>query len=206
MKRILITFITAFSMCCLVACGSETTDDIATGNNNEVVTNNNDDNPATTVEATAEPTEEPSSEVADVEPTEEPVTKATPEPTEEPYFEINNSELIGVEWIESFTGIIDEAKVVVYSLETSRKEIIEKDAVVKINPEKDVLAVYLPEGYKFANRRMGIFSSEGEVYDHSEVFYFDVKTTWEKGPQMAAIYVEHNGEEIALSFVLVPEE
>ena len=206
MKRILITFITVFSMCCLVACGNETTDDVAIGNNNEAVANNNNDNPATTVEATAEPTKEPSSEVADVEPTEEPVTEATPEPTEDPYFEINNSELIGVEWIESFTGIIDEAKVVVYSLETSRKEIIEKDAVVKINPEKDVLAVYLPEGYKYANSLMGIFSYEGEVYEHSRIFYLDVETTWDNGPQMAAVDVEHNGEEIALSVVLVPEE
>lgn len=198
MKRKIITLITAFSMCCLVACSGEKTSDTGANDSNDVpvVT----EAPANESEVTPAPAE------ATPEPTEEPEVVATPEPTPDPYFEINNSDLIGVEWIESFVGTIDEAKVVVYSLETGRKEIIEKDAIVKINPEKDNLAVYLPEGYKFANRHMGIFSNEGEVYDHSEIFYLDVKTTWEKGPQMAAVYVEHNGEEIALSFVLVPEE
>lgn len=165
-----------------------------------------DDEPVVTEAPVVEPEVTPAPAETTPVPTEEPEVEATPEPTEDPYSSINNSDLIGVEWIESFVGIIDEAKVVVYSLETGRKEIIEKDAVVKINPEKDVLAVYLPEEYKYANSLMGIFSYEGEVYEHSRIFYLDVETTWDNGPQMAAVYVEHNGEEIALSFVLVPEE
>lgn len=198
MKKLVLLFITVFCMCCMVACGGDAK---VTANVDDIkeIKSESADKPIVTEAPVVEPKVTPA-------PTEVPEIEVTPEATEDPYSSINNSDLIGVEWIESFAGIIDEAKVVVYSLETGRKEIIEKDAIVKINPEKDILAVYLPEGYKYAKSLMGIFSYEGEVYEHSRIFYLDVETTWNNGPQMAAVYVEHNGEEIALSFVLVPEE
>lgn len=194
-KRMILTLIMVFSMYCLVACGGETQNEVISGNNNGLAINNETDKP----EATAEPTEEPSSEVA----------QATAEPTEEPvlYPGIDmESDMYGEDWIETFVGIIDQPKVVVYSDETGRKEIVEEEAVVEINPEEDIIAVYLPDGYKYANRTMGINEKEAAIKEHSRIFFLDVEVTREKKVQMAAIYVECDGEEIALNFTLVPVE
>lgn len=210
MKRIIITFITVFSMCCLVACSSETTDDTAADSNNEVVVNNDDDDPVVTTEATPAPTKEPSSEVTDVAPTEEPITEATPEPTEEPsvgYEGIDmESDLPGEEWVETFVGIIEEPKIVVFSDETGRKEIFENDSVVKLDPDTDMIGVYLPKGYTRVNKSAGITEKEyGCELEYFVYFKLKSKETRDKGVQTAALYVEFAGEEIELSFVFVPQ-
>lgn len=201
MKRMIITFIAVFSMCCLVACGGETKEDAATGSSSEVVMNNEAD---TSVEAT----EEPSSEVveATAEPTEEP--QATPEPTEEPelYPGIDmESDLEGAQWIKTFKDVICEPKVVVFNDATGRKEIVEEGQKVTINPDEDVIAIYLPEGYKFANKKKGIYFTDCIVGDCYEVFNLDAEKMKEKKERNAALYVKCNGEEIAIEFKICTE-
>lgn len=196
MKRKILTLITAFSMYCLVACGGEKTSD----------TGANDSNDVPVVTEAPEPTKEPSSEV---EPTAEPVQEATPEPTEEPsagYEGIDmESDLPGEEWVETFIGVIEEPKIVVFSDETGRKEIFENDSVIKFNPDTDMIGVYLPEGYTRSNMIKGI--KVEYAYDCDYFYYCKLKPeeTREKGKVTAAFYVEYNGEEIKVPFTFKPE-
>lgn len=201
MKRILITFIAVFSMCCLVACGSETTNDVATDNNNEVVVNIDDEPTAKpVVEATAAPTEE-SVEVATPEP--------TPEPTEEPvlYPGIDmESDLNGKEWIGTFEGIITEPKVVIYNDETGRKEIVEEGSTVTFNPDKDTFVLYLPEGWKDANKYMGpeIELSEPEGFGY--IFRFNAEDTRSSNFKEIQMYTKNdNDEEKVIEFMMKTE-
>ena len=198
MKRKLLILITVCSMLCLVACGAESNSDV-----NAII----DDAPTAkpVVEATAEPTTEPSSEVveATAEPTEEPVVEATPEPTEEPilYPGIDmNSDLPGAEWIETFVGVIEQPKVVVYSDITGRKEIVEQDALVIINPDEDIIAIYLPDGYVYGGKYAGMTYTDISYSKHSMSYFLDSKKTREKKYEMAGITFVHEGEEGNLYF------
>lgn len=85
MKRKLLTLLTTLSMCCLVACGGETTNDTGAGGNNDkpVVTEVPVDEP----EVTPAPADEPITEVTP-EPTAEPTPEPTAEPTADPVEEL----------------------------------------------------------------------------------------------------------------------
>lgn len=113
-------------------------------------------------------------------PADEPTTEVTPKPTEEP-------------------------KIVVFSDETGRKEIFENDSVIKVNPDTDMIGVYLPEGYTRSNMIKGI--KVEYAYDCDYFYYCKLKPeeTREKGKVTAAFYVEYNSEEVKLSFVFKPE-
>ncbi len=201
MKRIVLALVTVFSMCCLVACGSATKDDVTTGGNNEVVMNNDADS----AQPTAEPTKEPGSEVTEVAPTEEPVVEATTEPTEEPLYPgiDMESDLPGAEWIETFVGIIEEPKIVVYSDTTGRKEIVEEKATVLINPDEDIIAIYLPPGYMFGGSSIGIKHTDIIDLGYSCSFLLDSERTREKKYETAAICYKHETpEEYYLKFTI----
>ena len=86
------------------------------------------------------------------EPTPEPTSEPTPEPTPEPisYEGIDmESTLPGIEWINTFEGIIDEPKLVVFNDETNKKLIVEKGDRVEISTG-DIIGVYKAKGYIFA--------------------------------------------------------
>lgn len=204
MKRRLLILVAVCSMLCLVACGAESKGDV-----NASI----DDEPTAkpVVEATAEPTEE-------LTPTQEPVAEATAEPeviaTAEPnenssvvYEGIDmESDLPGEEWVETFVGIIEEPKIVVFSDENGRKEIFEKNSKVKVNPESDMIGIYIPDGYRIVDEIVGILEIE-IIYSRScfEFYKLEAEKTREWGPQMAAFYVEYEGEKIEIPFVFIPE-
>ena len=101
----------------------------------------------TMVEPTAEATSEPAVE-STVEATSEPTVEVTPEPAVKAivYEGIDmESTLPGMEWIETFKGVIDEPKFVVYNDATNRKVIVENGGEVEIF-EGDILAIYAPVG------------------------------------------------------------
>ena len=204
MRRIVLMLATIFSMCCLVACGGETQGDLATGNKEEVVMGDvaNEPTAKPVVEATAEPTVEPSSKVAEA--------TAEPTPTEEPsvvYEGIDmESDLPGEEWVETFVGIIEEPKIIVFSDETGRREIFEKDSVIKFNPDTDIIGLYFPEGYTCKSDLLGVGNiKKGHLEDYFFYLEFNPEETRNDGPQMSAFYLEYNGEEIEFTFVTVPE-
>ena len=182
MRSFIVTLVTVFSMCCLVACGGEKTNDANAGRNN--------DDPVVTAEATAEPTKEPSSEV---------------EPTEEPsvvYEGIDmNSTLSGQEWLETFIGVIEEPKVVVFNDNTGKKVIVEQEGEVTINPEEDAIALYFPEGYSNGSARSGIALAD-EVIDgeYYSIYYFDSETMREAKEGKAGFRVMYGDEKMVLIF------
>lgn len=56
-----------------------------------------------------------------------------------------NSTLSGQEWLESFIGNVNEPVVVVFSDDTGRKEVVQANSEIEINPDEDTIAVYWPE-------------------------------------------------------------
>ena len=200
MKRSILTLVTVFSMCCLIACSGEKTNDAnagGTGGNESVVTEAPADEPAVTP-APAEETPEPT-----VEPTPEP----TPEPTENPYPGIDfDSELPGLEWVESFTGIIEEPKFVVYSDITGRKEIIENEEIVFINPDEDIIAVFSPDGYLKVGDLVGIKVEEFVLSEHVRACVLNPERTRKNKFEIAETNVKHNGENVNIWFTIQSQE
>lgn len=144
------------------------------------------------------------------EPMGEPVVEVIPEPTEEPsviYEGIDmESDLPGEEWVETFVGIIDEPKIVVFSDETGRKEIFENDSVITFNPDTDMIGVYLPEGYVRLNKKKGITEVEyGYNFDYFYYCKLKPEETRANGKKLSAFYVEYAGEEVKLPFDFRPE-
>ena len=102
---------------------------------------------------TAEQEEPEEGEIATPELTLEPTPVPTPD---------TESTLPGVEWIQTFNGMIDEPKLVVFNDETNKKVILEDMQEVEFTDD-DTFAVYIPDG-------------KGEVtkyYNFEEVEYFD---------------------------------
>ena len=149
---------------------------------------------------------------AEPAPTAEPTAEPTPEPTPEPivYEGIDmESQLPGVEWLLTFKDIILEPKIVVFSDETGKKQIIEKGGVVYFNPDVDLLAVYLPEGAKCPMDITRALDARKRVDSSVDYVIYELEpvATREFGNTTdAAIYVEFNGEEYELPFELVLEE
>ena len=161
-------------------------------------------------ETTVEPKEEVTEvEVAEVEPTPESTAEPTAEPTPEPilYEGIDmESELPGAEWMQTFVGIIEQPKIVIFNDKTGRKEIIENDDIVKFNPDEDLMGLYLPEGTKAIRKTKGIcFEETAGNEGCGEIYKLDATETRNRGRQLAALYVEVDGEEVALTFDLRPE-
>lgn len=206
MKKIVLLFITVFCMCCMVACGGEVKEDASAGGNNEVLGNSADDKPVVTAEPTVEVTPAPADE-STPEPTPEPTEEPTPEPTENPYPGIDfNSELPGLEWVESFTGIIEEPKFVVYSDITGRKEIIENDEIVFINPDEDIIAVFSPDGYLKVGDLVGIKVEEFIDSEHVVACVLNPERTRKNKFEIAETNVRHNGENVNIWFTIQSQE
>ena len=217
MKKKLLTFITVLSMCCLVACGGEKQDDMSTANKEEAVIGDAANEPTTkpVVETTPAPTAEPSSEVteatAEPEPTAEPVA-ATPEPTTKPsivYEGIDmESTLPGQEWLETFVGVIDEPKVVVFNDTTGKKVIVEQEGEVVVNPDEDAIALFFPEGYTDGNLSKGIKYSEtkgGYQTEYYFIFYLDAEEMRAKTEWNAAFMTMHGEEKHPLYIKIIIE-
>ncbi len=163
----------------------------------------------TETEETAVKEVEVKEEVKEAEPAPEPTPDPTPDPTPEAvtYEGIDmESTLPGGEWIQTFVGIIDEPKVVIFNDETGRKEIIENGDIVNFNPDVDLMALYLPEGVKVLRKTKGICILE-ILHDKDcyEINKLDAAETRNRGRQMATLYVEVDGEKVALTFDLRPE-
>lgn len=207
MKRKIMILLTVLSVCSLVACGGEAKDDANAGGNggNESVAT---EAPTGEAEVTPSPAEDSGLEA---EPTTEPVAEATPAPTEKPpvvYEEIDiESDLPIQTWIETFVGVIDEPKVVIFNNETGKKVIVEQEEDIIINPETDALLLYFPEGYKDGNARSGIaLTDEGINGGFYEIHYFDSAEMREAKEATAGFKVMKGEEKIVLIFNWKVEE
>lgn len=155
-------------------------------------------------EATPAPTEAPVEE-ATPEPTEVPVEEATPAPTEEPsvvYEGIDmESTLPGQEWLETFIGVIDEPKVVVFNDNTGKKVIVEQEGEVTFNPDEDAIAIFLPAGYYDGNASQGVAINSNKSIIKGEnytIFYLDSEKMREVEKSKAGFLVMKGDERVVL--------
>ena len=105
-------------------------------------------------------------EVVELEPTAEPTLKPTPEPTSEPTpvpTPDTESTLPGIEWIQTFDGIVDTPKLVVFNDSTNKKIILEDFEEVEFFDD-DTLAVYIPKERGKVTRYL--LFDEVEYYDN----------------------------------------
>ena len=110
-------------------------------------------------------------EVAEVEPTPEPTLEPTPELTLD-----MNSTLPGVEWVQTFDGIVDEPKLIVFNDETNKKVILENWGEVEFYDD-DTLALYIP-------RNRGKITDDFISESYEEIAYYDNVVTFRKIPSI----------------------
>ena len=118
------------------ACGSGKEDNASATEDTTNVEVTKEAEPAETTEA---------EEVAEVEPVvEEPIAEPTPEPVVYEGIDMEST-LPGLEWIQTFDGIIEEPKMVIFNDETNKKVIVEVNQKVEFT-DTDTFAIYLPKG------------------------------------------------------------
>lgn len=156
------------------------------------------------VDSTKEETTEVKEEVAELEPTAEPTLKPTPEPTSEPTpvpTPDTESTLPGIEWMQTFDGIIDEPKLVVFNDETNKKIIIEDSNQEVEFYDNDTLAVYIPKG------RGNVVTNDYISGSYEKIEYYDNIVTLSKIPSIISrggyssarvVDIEFDGEPMAL--------
>ena len=121
---------------------------------------------ATEVKEDTAEVEQVKEEVAEPEPTAEPTPEPTPEPTSEPTpvpTPDTESTLPGIEWIQTFDGIVDTPKLVVFNDSTNKKIILEDFEEVEFFDD-DTLAVYIPKERGKVTRYL--LFDEVEYYDN----------------------------------------
>ncbi len=99
---------------------------------------------ATEVKEDTAEVEQVKEEVAEPEPTAEPTPEPTPEPEVSKYEGIDmESTLPGIEWLDTFDGIVNEPKLVVFNDDTNKKVIVENGDTVEFSLT-DTMATYVP--------------------------------------------------------------
>ena len=123
------------------------------------------------------------------------------------------STLPGVEWIETFVGIIDEPKFVVFNDGTNKKVIVEDGQKVSFE-RTDTIAVYLPDGVSYSKAGGGLVE-ERSTYEHYCMF---TKLNMERleeenialkdilGGAEFFVKLDNNGEEQQLNCIISLEE
>lgn len=117
---------------------------------------------ATEVKEDTAKVEQVKEEVAEPAPTAEPTPEPTSEPTPVPTPD-TESTLPGIEWIQTFDGIVDTPKLVVFNDSTNKKIILEDFEEVEFFDD-DTLAVYIPKERGKVTRYL--LFDEVEYYDN----------------------------------------
>lgn len=128
--------------------------------------------PKQEVTETVEQEEPKAEEIATPEPTIEPTPEPTPAPAPD-----TESTLPGVEWIQTFDGMIDEPKLVVFNDSTNKKVILEELQEVEFYDD-DTLAVYIPKG------RGNVVTNDYLSESYEEINYYDNIVTLRKIPSI----------------------
>lgn len=175
----------------LIACSSsEKTNTSTKGNREKVETHEQE------VTETVKQEETKVEEIATPEPTIEPTPELTPAPTLD-----MESTLPGIEWIQTFDGIIDEPKLVVFNDETNKKIIIEDSNQEVEFYDNDTLAVYIPKG------RGNVVTNDYISGSYEKIEYYDNIVTLSKIPSIISrggyssarvVDIEFDGEPMAL--------
>ena len=139
-------------------------------------------------------------EVAEVEPTAEP----TPEPVVYEGIDMEST-LPGAEWLETFDGIIEEPKFIIFNDETNKKVILENGQEAEIS-STDIFTMYYPVDKEIVEattlKDNNLFcdrSIEGRFNLRSDLFH-----GYKEGDKIEVSQkVEVDGEEVELMATLV---
>ena len=139
-------------------------------------------------------------EVAEVEPTAEP----TPEPVVYEGIDMEST-LPGAEWIQTFDGVIDEVKFVIFNDETNKKIILENGQEAEFS-DTDTFAIYYPQDKKVIEGHLmekpAIFRDNSGIAQAS--FYYDIRKNIKDGEKsIVSQKFEVDGEEVELTAALV---
>lgn len=147
----------------------------STGEKTNTSTNENSERTEITeqeVTETVEQEEPKAEETATPEPAIEPTPELTPAPTPD-----TESTLPGVEWMQTFDGMIDEPKLVVFNDSTNKKIILEELQEVEFYDD-DTLAVYIPKD------RGNVITNDYLSEAYEEINYYDNIVTLRKIPSV----------------------
>ncbi len=117
------------------------------------------------------------------------------------------STLPGLEWIETFDGIIDEPKLVVFNDETNKKMIVENGQEVEFC-DTDILALFVPtatdkEEYVYPLEDDYTFRKNSVESMNIEIFY-DPTSSLNNGDKVDITQrLELDGTDVILTFTLV---
>ena len=201
MKRItknMIVVVIGLCMLMLAACSSKATEEEVVGKTMA--------EEAVVEEATAV-------EVAEPEPTPE----AVPEPTvvetvvEEPVDALYIPEgidmastLPGEEWVASFVGNVAEPVVVIYNDNSGRKEVVQANSEVTINPDEDIFAVYVNEDGMGATTH-NIISTEIIKKGYYRLLPLDSQEMRDIPERNAKVTVRGGAEDWVIEFTIISE-
>ncbi len=199
-KRIpLFVMLFVVSMFSLTACGSK-----------EAVESVNE---TETVAVEAAVVEEASAEVSETEVVHEVVAEtvveetAIKESTEEIYIPEGidmESTLSGEEWVASFVGKVAEPVVVVFNDNTGRKEVVQANSEVTINPDEDMIATYWLEKNMYSEP-YHISVKETYSFDYYEIRKLDAKRLRSIPERDAKMTIKGGTEDWVLEFTIIVE-
>ena len=160
----------------LTACGSSKAADTSATEDTTNVEVTKEAEPAETTEA---------EEVAEVEPA---VAEPTPEPVVYEGIDMEST-LPGLEWIQTFDGIIDEPKVVIFNDETNRKLIVENGQEIEFS-DTDILLIYVPT-------KLEVYMESGQ--NDYEIFD-EIESEKNYGTFKKLSVIVHDGDRVPLKY------
>ena len=180
----------------LTACGSSKAADTSTKEDTTNVEVTKEVEPAETTEA---------EEVAEVEPVvEEPTAEPTPEPVVYEGIDMEST-LPGAEWLQTFDGIINEVKFVIFNDETNKKMILENGQEVEFS-DTDTFAIYYPQDKRVIEYSLEeqpkVFKKNSSM--ERAYFYYEIRKDIKDGDKVnVSQKFEVDGEEMILTDTLV---
>ena len=137
------------------------------------------------------------------EPTEEP----TPEPVVYEGIDMEST-LPGADWLDTFDGIINEPKLVIFNDETNRKVIVENGQKIDFS-DTDALVIYIPKG-----KEASYESSQNDSAIFGEISFEGIRTInkglfigIKDGEEIPLKYIEKmDGNEYELTVTLVAQK
>ena len=127
------------------------------------------------------------------------------EPAEELYIPEGidiESTLPGEEWVASFVGNVAEPVVVIYNDNSGRKEVVQANSEVTINPDEDIFAIYWNED-GMGETTHNIIGREIIAKDYYHIIPLDSEQMREIRKRPAKVTVRGGAEDWVIEFKLI---
>ncbi len=137
----------------------------------------------------------------------EPAEEPTPEPVVYEGIDMEST-LPGADWLDTFDGIINEPKLVIFNDETNRKVIVENGQKIDFS-DTDALVIYIPKG-----KEASYESSQNDSAIFGEISFEGIRTInkglfigIKDGEEIPLKYIEKmDGNEYELTVTLVAQK